>query len=293
MFDYRYHALSLAAVLFALVVGLLIGVAIGDSSLVSSAKTGIVHDLSAELNGSRRKNESLQSKLLEEEDFTSSLYPLAVHDLLIGRTVGLVFFGSSSDAVNGLVHASLGDAGASLSTVLDIREPLALPGIAAGAAGTRFAQLAVSTPVLERFGELIGRELVKGGPDIARELIGRVAPSLFGALDGQLTRLEGLVVMRADPTSMTARESEATAALQTGLLTGVAAQGVPAVGVELTSTEPSQVPWYKGERISSVDDLDSTAGEAALIYALDGNSGAYGTKSSANSLLPSVPSGRP
>ncbi len=38
MFDYRYHALSLAAVLFALAVGVLIGVAIGDSNLVSSAK---------------------------------------------------------------------------------------------------------------------------------------------------------------------------------------------------------------------------------------------------------------
>jgi len=38
MFDYRYHALSLAAVLLALAVGLVIGIAIGDSSLVSSAR---------------------------------------------------------------------------------------------------------------------------------------------------------------------------------------------------------------------------------------------------------------
>ena len=45
MLDYRYHALSLAAVLLALAVGVLIGVAIGDSNLVSSAKSGIVHDL--------------------------------------------------------------------------------------------------------------------------------------------------------------------------------------------------------------------------------------------------------
>ncbi len=49
MFDYRYHALSLAAVLLALAVGVLLGVAIGDSNLVSSAKSGIVHDLSSEV----------------------------------------------------------------------------------------------------------------------------------------------------------------------------------------------------------------------------------------------------
>ena len=55
MFDYRYHALSLAAVLLALAVGVVIGVAIGDSNLVSSAKNGIVHDLNSEVNGARRQ----------------------------------------------------------------------------------------------------------------------------------------------------------------------------------------------------------------------------------------------
>jgi hypothetical protein len=156
------------------------------------------------------------------------------------------------------------------------------------AAGTRFAGLAGSTSLLERFGDEIGRELVKGGADTSRDLLSREASALLSAFDGQLTRLEGLIVMRDDPASMSPRQAEAAAALQSGLLTGVAAEGVPAVGVELTGTEPSQVPWYKGERISSVDDLDQQAGQAALIYALSGAAGAYGSKSSANSLLPSV-----
>ena len=63
---------------------------------------------------------------------------------------------------------------------------------------------------------------------------------------------------------------------------------MPVVGVELSSTEPSQVPWYQGKDISSVDDLDAPAGQAALIYALTGSHGAYGTKSTADSLLPNV-----
>ena len=55
MFDYRYHALSLAAVLFALALGVLIGVAIGDSNLVSSAKSGIVHDLESEISAAHHQ----------------------------------------------------------------------------------------------------------------------------------------------------------------------------------------------------------------------------------------------
>ena len=58
--------------------------------------------------------------------------------------------------------------------------------------------------------------------------------SLLSAFDGQLSRLEGLVVVRADPTGMTPEQSAAGAAFETGLLNGVAAVGVPAVGVELT-----------------------------------------------------------
>ena len=51
------------------------------------------------------------------------------------------------------------------------------------------------------------------------------------------------------------------------------------MGVELSTTKPSQVPWYKGKGLSSVDDLDTLAGQAALVYALAGERGTYGVKS--------------
>ena len=63
MFDYRYHAISLAAVLLALAVGVVIGVAIGDSNLVSSAKSGIVRDLSAEVGAAQRQTGQLRAQL--------------------------------------------------------------------------------------------------------------------------------------------------------------------------------------------------------------------------------------
>ena len=62
---------------------------------------------------------------------------------------------------------------------------------------------------------------------------------------------------------------------------------MPAVGVELTATEPSQVPWYQSRRLSSVDDLDEPSGRAALVYVLAGSDGAFGVKATAESLLPS------
>jgi hypothetical protein len=288
MFDYRYHALSLAAVLFALALGVLLGVAIGDTNLVSSAKNGIVHNLNSELSEAHETAAHLQEHLSQEEQFANGLYPLAVHELLTGRSVGLVFLGETSDQVNSLVSEAITQAGGALATVVAVREPLDLTGISQGAAGTHYAPLSGDPTLIKRFGELAGKQLVSGGPLVAKELLSRVRGSLFSAFDGQLTRLEGLVVMRAEPAGMSAEASEDSAAFESGLLAGVATVGVPAVGVELSSQSLSQVPWYKERNLSSVDDLDTLAGQAALVYTLDGDHGTFGVKSTANSLLPSL-----
>jgi hypothetical protein len=308
VFDFRYHALSLAAVLLALAVGVVIGVAIGDSNLVSSAKSGIVHDLSSEVSGAQHQAEQLRSQLNGEEAFAEDLYPIAVHDLLAGRSIGLVFLGAPSNRVNGLVRDAVAQAGGTLTTVVAVREPLDLAGIAHLAEGTRFQGLApapeanegeaegVNTQptaapppeLLEDFGTIVGKQLVSGGAQVDRELISRVRPRLLSAFDGQLTRLDGLVVMRDDPSSQTPAQAQISSQFETGLLAGVAKVGTPVAGVELSSTEPSQIPWYQGKDLASVDDLDATAGQAALVYALTGSHGAYGTKPTADSLLPNV-----
>jgi hypothetical protein len=288
MIDYRYHALSLAAVLFALALGVLIGVAIGDTNLVSSAKSGIVHDLNSEVSGARRQAGQLRQQLSQEEAFVGALYPLSVQELLAGRSIGLVFLGGSSDTANRLVRAAVTQAGGDLSTVVAVREPLDLAAIARDAVGTRFATLSGSPELLGSFGEIAGRQLVSGGRLVGRELLSRVRGSLLSAFDGQLRKLDGIAVMRADPAGMSPAQTEATAAFESGLLNGVAAAGVTAVGVELHDTEPSQVSWYKGRNISSVDDLDALAGQAALVYALAGHHGSFGTKPTADSLLPSA-----
>jgi hypothetical protein len=301
VFDYRYHALSLAAVLLALAVGIVIGVAIGDSNLVSSAKSGIVHDLSSEVSAAQRQSGQLRAQLNSEETFANDLYPIAVHRLLRGRQIGLVFLGNASDQIDGLARSAVSQAGGDVVTVIAVREPVDLAGLARDAAGTRYAALGESTSagaglqLVERFGALAGRQLVSGGLALGRELLSRVRGSLLSAFDGQLGRLEGLVVARAEPAGMVPEAAQIAAALESGLIRGGAGVKVPIVGVEVGATQPSQVPWYQGQGISSVDDLDSTAGRAALAYALAGSHGSFGVKGTANSLLPTVvgASGRP
>ncbi|HTD58717.1 MAG TPA: copper transporter [Solirubrobacteraceae bacterium] len=283
MFDYRYHALSLAAVLFALAVGVLIGVAIGDSNLVSSAQNGIVRNLRSEVRESQHSLEQVGSRLSQAEALAGELWPFAVHEVLAGRSIGLVFLGDSSDKIDSLVRGGVGEAGGSVKAVVAVREPLDIGGLAAQAGGTRYTALASDPTLVRQFGVRIGKQLVGGG-----HLLERVHTRLLSSYDGQLGKLEGLVVVRSDPTGMDAQAAKTTAEFESGVIEGVAAEGVPAVGVELSSTEPSQVPWYKAENLASVDDLDTIGGRAALALALAGDHGNYGAKPTADGLLPSV-----
>lgn len=283
MFDYRYHALSLAAVLFALAVGVVIGVAIGDSNLVSSAQNGIVHNLRSEVSASQHSLEQVGGKLSEAEQLGTDLWPFAVHDILGEKRIGLVFLGNSSDTIDTYVRDGVAEAGGSVEGVAAIGEPLDLNGLATQASGYRYSALASDPTLVRQFGVRIGKQLVEGG-----QLLEHVQGRLLSSNDGELGKLEGLVVVRSDPTSMSAEAAKSTAEFESGLIAGARSTGIPVVGVELSGTEPSQVPWYKAEQLASVNDLETVAGRAALAFALAGNKGAYGAKPTAEGLLPSA-----
>ena len=268
-------------------------------NLVSSAKSGIVHDLNSEVSGAQSRRAAARAagrRGSVRQRPLSARGPRAAQRAQRRAGVPRRLLRTGQQPRAQRRHAGRRQTS---TTVVAVREPLDLRGSPTEAAGTHYAALgpARRRTLVEPFGELVGKQLVSGGQLVDRELLSRVRDRLLSAFDGQLGRLEGLVVMRADPTDMTPEQSRASAAFESGLIDGVAAVGVPAVGVELTSTEPSQVPWYRARDISSVDNLDATAGQAALVYALAGSHGAYGTKSTADSLLPSVgaraPSRRP
>ena len=288
MFDYRYHALSLAAVLLALAVGVLIGVAIGDSNLVSSAKNGVVQDLRSEVSGANHQSEALRTQLGSAETTSNDLYQIAVRGLLNGRRVGLVFLGSPSDSIEGFVRDAVTQAGGELTMVAAVREPLDLPGLAHEAAGSPYAALAGEPRLVPLFGIRIARQLI--GSD--HRLLGKVQARLLTSFDGTPEGLGALVLVRSEPEGMSAEEAKIAGEFETGLVEGATTGGAGMTGVELSTTEPSQVPWYKSHDISSVDDLDTPAGRAALVFTLAGAHGAYGVKSTADSgLLPGLAGG--
>ena len=123
MFDFRYHALSLTAVLIALAVGLLLGVAIGDSGLVSSAERNIRQSLKKDVSNADRRVRAARLDLARADRFQHEVYPLLVGGQLSGRSVGLLLLGNTSKGVTGNVRDALRDTGATLNSYATLKSP--------------------------------------------------------------------------------------------------------------------------------------------------------------------------
>lgn len=57
-------------------------------------------------------------------------------------------------------------------------------------------------------------------------------------------------------------------------------------GVEDSDTPVSYMRYYQGERLTTVDNIDTVYGQVSLVMAMYGYPGQYGIKESAEAFLP-------
>lgn len=283
MFDFRYHALSLVAVFIALALGLLLGVAIGDSGLVSNAERDIREDLRGDVRAADQRADDAQESRDRLADELRASLPLMTDDRLTG-SVGMVFLGENSQAIADNVREALAGSGAERASVGTLREPVDLEALAANARGTRYAALDAANPdldLVEGLGFRLGAQYVLPG-----RLIERERDDLFSSLAGDLRPLQGVIVVRDQTGGMDKREDEIADRFEIGFVRGLRETRVRVVGVEQSSTRPSQVSWFEQRGISTVDDVERTIGRAALVYVLAGARGNFGRKATADALVP-------
>jgi hypothetical protein len=72
MLNFRYHALSLVAVFLSLVIGLLLGVAIGDKGLVSSAEQDVRASLRDDVREAQGERDDARVQLEERQQFEAA-----------------------------------------------------------------------------------------------------------------------------------------------------------------------------------------------------------------------------
>jgi hypothetical protein len=249
---------------------------------VSSARKDIRDSLRSDVRRADGERDAAKTKLAAEQQYGEKAYPILTGGRLSGRRIGLVLLGPS-DISPDTVRRWLDPSGASLSLVAQVRDDVDPKALAQRARGTRYAAVDARPELLSALGRRAGFQMVEGG-----RLIGHLRTALLQSLSGEFGDLDGVVVIRPPTLPGDRAAAERLAALQDGIARGLAQTGVKVVGIEPSASDPSQVGWYRDRELSTVDNVDETAGHAALVFVLAGADGAFGRRDDAQDLLPPV-----
>jgi len=278
----RYHAASLIAVFLALAVGILVGAEFGGDALTETRRD-LEHSLVGNLQDARSRADELSGQLNRSDEFGERVYPVLTRERLEGKRIAIVALGGLPSDITGDVEDALGPTGAKLVGVGVVREPVDVNGLAGDLAKTRFADLRTNPDALTELGTGLGRQLVVGGtlPEVVRGQLFSRASGTFGGLDG-------VIVVRDQPEEMGPVQRGKVNQLESALMGGITATRTPAVGIEATTSEPSSISFFQSNDLSSVDDVDLTAGQLGMVFAMLGAEGSFGVKGSADRLLPDL-----
>lgn len=278
----RYHATSLIAVFLALAVGILVGAEFGGDALTSTRKN-LESSLVGNLQDARSRADDLSGELGQANEFGERVYPVLTREKLLGKRLAIVALGGLPSEITARVEDAIGPTGARLVAVGVVREPVDVNALAGDLSETRFFDLATEPDQLTALGTGLGRQLVLGGT-----LVEFVRGQLFSRASGTFSGVDGVIVVRSQPQNMGPVQRATANQFETALLAGMTATRIPAVGVESIGTEPSSISFLSSNGLSTVDDIDETAGEVSMVFGLLGAEGNFGVKGSADRLLPEL-----
>ncbi|MBA2331324.1 MAG: copper transporter [Actinobacteria bacterium] len=286
MLDFRYHAISLAAVFLALVIGILAGVGISGRGFVDDVERDRfnrrVADLEGRLDGAEERADDLERRQVAAQTFVESAYPVLADRRLEDANVAVLVVGSVDTTLE-WVRRALERSGGDLVRMRTVDVPVLSEELdrALGANAAFGGYLGEGE--LDNLGRDLGRELAEGGETPLWDVLTR---ELVGQREGDFdVPADALVVIReAEP------QQGETARFLAGLYGGLASTGEPVVGVEPTRVQQSAIPAFQRSGLSTVDGVDTALGGLALILLLGGaNPGDYGIRDTAeDGILPPI-----
>jgi hypothetical protein len=296
--SFRYHVVSFAAVFLALAVGVVLGSA-GVSDRLLSAVSHEADDLAGQVQTLRAERDGLAAGQRASDEFARRVGPAAVRGLLQDRSITLVTSGADAadrDAVLALLQQAGATVGGEVALTPAVGDPARadqLRELTAQLLPTG-AQLPAATDTGSLVGGLLGGIVLAGGQPIAAQqadavlaglaAAGFVAPGQRPQPGNAVLVLTGGALQGVDGGDAAAVIARLAAQLdRTGgaaVLAGRAGSADATGAVGVARADPGIL-----ERVSTVDDVQSGAGQVSAVLALreqlDGRAGSYGTSATA------------
>lgn len=289
MIDVRYHIYSLAAVFLALAVGIVIGTSFASS--MPAYSTGrrtiqryerVMRDLRGEIVKSASKSAEEEAALKSCQDYCRAMMPFVVRNRLYWRNIAVIQTGDNDD-LTGSVKQALQLAGAKVTCTADINGAFKFSDDTAISQALTQTGLGVSgnpTADRERLFRVLASAMCSGK---ASYLVPKLEKAGIATITGDCSKTCKLVVFVGGSSS----ESKSLAqSVDAHMIVSLQKMGVTAVGCEPSTAAFSYVPLWHKAGIASVDNADNAMGQTCLVYALNGEGASFGTKKTADRLIP-------
>lgn len=290
MIDIRYHIASIVAVFLALGLGILIGSTIvGDDLLVDQQKK-VIDRLEQQFEDLRTRETELTADIEYKtniinkyENYSQAVQPLLIKGHLKDYKVALVVCGDS-DVPAGLQN-TLSVAGAQVVSKTVVLGNMKLDNAKQAATLKEFYKMDAKTET-----DALRRYIAAS---VGAVITGQAQPDLITYLQShELIRFTGDTSLPVNGVIVLGGSNNLGAyyadSFDRGLISYLAAEGIKTFGVETSRVTYSSMENYQKENITTVDDVDLSPGQVSLVLAMEGESGNYGMKPTAQKFMPSL-----
>ncbi len=300
MITFRYHVVSIVAVLLALATGIVLGA--GPLQRDDTAGTTVSGGSGAALTQARDRLALAEQEASFDDAFAQATAPAVVSRKLQGRAVTLVMLpGSDEDVATGLTSAVAAAGGAVTAQVqvdaklLDVANRQLVGELATQvqASAKDAVQIPAGASGYERMGRLLGYAVgttAKGGDqvdDTGDSILAALSTAELVTTRGNISRRGSLVVVVPGPPSGTADQREGAGAILATLADALdgSTDGLVVAGPLAAAAPDGLVTAVRSDptaatRVSTVDVADRSAGAVVAVLALTqeatGTSGHYG-----------------
>ncbi|MFZ5644080.1 MAG: copper transporter [Bacillota bacterium] len=278
----KYHIASLVAVFLAMGLGILIGSALPGDDVLAVHQQQLAGKLEAKMYTLSQKNNSLQSKvnLLETENniksqFENQVLPALVFQKLKGRSISIIAT-SGNDMTEGLLK-TLTLAGAEVKSInllnfSAVRDEDELLKILNWPSEDK-------TKIIEKLSHEVSKSIVEGHTENIKKLEDENIVKVNGYYGVYLSDVI-LLGGSHEKGNQKARKIDSSIAKY------FKERGINVYGIEESGVFYSYMNEYQKMGLTTVDNIDTIAGQVALVYAISGKPGHYGIKPTAKRLLP-------
>lgn len=255
--DLRYHVISLISVFLALAIGVLLGTAMADRGVISDQLQNEVTSIQNQLDRQQELIAERDARITNLQESVQGMSETMISEELQGVNIALVYGPWANEEVARSLQSALSDAGADLTSVDQLPAPI--PNEVTGP-------------------DSIDTELLYA--DLATDILG---------VPGDANAPEVIIFLGGGTPPQDAPEGsvETLVAAQRAMFEVWQDAGVRVVATEPSDTVRSEIPLFQDAGVTSVDNVDQAAGQAAVVQLANSlQDGSYGIKPTASDVFP-------